>query len=103
MKPVDLVSGNLKRNPWRSLAIEKAELDMSEANDAASDVSSQYDIGENELVPLLKEGQFRQISQWKGHNDQIKSIKYISETDSALVFTAGMDRMAKIWNIKGEL
>lgn len=33
----------------------------------------------------------------------IKCIKYIAETDLPLIFTAGMDRMAKIWNIKGEV
>ena len=43
------------------------------------------------------------MAQWKGHSDVIKAIKYITETDLPLIFTAGMDRMAKIWNLKGEL
>jgi hypothetical protein len=43
IKPVDVVKGNMKRNPWRVLAIEKAESGISDYNDAASDNSSNYD------------------------------------------------------------
>lgn len=60
LKPVDLVSKNHKRNPWRVLSIEKAESEVThDINDNASDMSSNYDMGENEIMPLLKEGQFR--------------------------------------------
>lgn len=103
LKPIDLVSNNHKRNPWRVLPIEKAEAESSEINEVNSEAESQIDIGENEIIPLLKEGQFKQISQWKGHNDIIKCIIYIHQTDTPIIFTAGMDRMAKIWNMKGEL
>lgn len=78
LKPVDVVSNNHKRNALRVLPIEKAEAETTEANDAASDMSSQYGMDDHETVPLLKEGQFKQIAQWKGHNDVIKCIKYIS-------------------------
>lgn len=55
MKPVDIVTSNHKRNPWRVLPIEKAEseaLDFFDkrhgeskymGNDAASDISSNND------------------------------------------------------------
>lgn len=43
MKPVDIVSNNHKRNPWRVLPIEKAESEAHDHNDAASDISSNYD------------------------------------------------------------
>jgi len=43
LKPVDIVSNNHKRNPWRVLPIEKAESEMMDFNDAASDMSSNYD------------------------------------------------------------
>jgi len=28
---------------------------------------------------------------------------YIEHTDEPLIFSAGMDKMAKIWNLKGEI
>ena len=43
-----------------------------------------------------------QIIQWKAHKDSIRFIKFINETDFPIIFTAGMDKMARIWNIKGE-
>lgn len=52
---------------------------------------------ENEVEPLLKEFQFVQIAQWQAHKDVIKTVKYISQTDIPIIFTASMDRMAKIW------
>ena len=59
LRPVDIVSNNHKRNPWRVLPIEKAESEAHDQHDAASDGSSNYDPNENEIVPLLKEGYFR--------------------------------------------
>ncbi len=54
------MTGNLKRNPWRVLSIEKAETGNYDFNDAASDNS---DVNrENEVEPLLKEFQFVQIA-----------------------------------------
>jgi hypothetical protein len=38
------------------LPIDKAESEAIDVNDAASDISSNYDQGENEVIPLLKEG-----------------------------------------------
>jgi hypothetical protein len=50
---VDLVTGNLKRNPWRVLAVDKAEVGLAVNRDATSDHSS--DNEEPEVDPLLKE------------------------------------------------
>lgn len=50
------MSNNHKRNPWRVLPIEKAESEAHDHNDAASDISSNYDMNDNDVVPLLKEG-----------------------------------------------
>jgi WD40 repeat protein len=55
LQPVDVVTGNFKRNPWRVLAIDKAESGISHYNDAASDNSSNYGDGDNDVEPLLKE------------------------------------------------
>lgn len=38
---------------------------------------------------------------WEAHSDVIKSIKYINVTDEPLIFTAGLDRMACIWDLEG--
>lgn len=97
LKPEDVVSNNPKRNPWRVLAIDKAESGVTDYNDAGSENSSNYDNTENEVEPILKEFQFVQIAQWAAHRDVIKTVKYIGETDIPIIFTAGMDKMAKIW------
>jgi|LauGreDrversion4_2_1035121.scaffolds.fasta_scaffold44668_4 hypothetical protein len=64
LRPVDVVSNNPKRNPWRVLAIDKAEAVTGDYNDAGSDNSSNYDNTENEVDPLLREFQFVQIASW---------------------------------------
>jgi hypothetical protein len=52
--PIDITLNNQKRNPWRVLAIDKAEAgNYSENNDFLSDTSSQN--GDREVEPLLKE------------------------------------------------
>jgi hypothetical protein len=54
LNPVDVVTGNHKRNPWRIFSIEKAETGNAfDFNDAASDHSD--GMRENEVDPLLKE------------------------------------------------
>jgi hypothetical protein len=40
LKPIDVVTGNLKRNPWRVLPIEKAEAESSDINEANSEAES---------------------------------------------------------------
>ena len=40
---------------------------------------------------------------WEAHSDVIRSIKNINVTDEPLVFTAGLDRMACIWDLEGNL
>lgn len=43
LKPVDVVTKNHKRNPWRVLPIEKAEAESVDANEVGSDDGSQLD------------------------------------------------------------
>lgn len=40
---------------------------------------------------------------WEAHSDVVKAIKYINVTDEPLVFTAGLDRMACIWDLEGNM
>lgn len=97
LKAVDVVTGNIKRNPWRVLAIDKAEAGIAGNRDTASEHSS--DNEEPDVDPILKEFQFVQIAQWQAHKDVIKTVKYIKETDVPIIFTASMDRMARIWSV----
>jgi hypothetical protein len=43
-----------------------------------------------------------QIAQWQAHKDVIRTVKYISATDIPIIFTASMDKMAKIWTYNRE-
>jgi hypothetical protein len=56
LSPVDLVTGNIKRNPWRVLQIDKAEIGLPDHHDFHSEHSS--DNGDYEVEPILKEFQF---------------------------------------------
>jgi WD40 repeat protein len=48
----------------------------------------------------LDEGKIKQIyAIHQAHKDVIKSIAFISSTDVPLIFTAGLDKMAKIWDL----
>lgn len=52
--PIDVTRNNFKRNPWRVLAIDKAETgNYSDSNEVLSDTSSHN--GDREVEPLLKE------------------------------------------------
>jgi hypothetical protein len=96
------VTKNSKRSPWRYLPIENAENELMTVNDAFSETSSTRGGEEGEVETLLGEDVFNQIAVISCHSDVIKSVQYISVTDQPLIFTAGMDRMAKIWNLQGE-
>ena len=52
--------------------------------------------------PFLEEKYFKQECTWKAHWDAIKYIKLINETDSDVVFTAGLDKMAWLWSTDGK-
>lgn len=52
---------------------------------------------------MLEDLFVQQQAFWKAHNDAIKNIDFILETDKPFIFTTGLDRMAKIWSIKGEI
>lgn len=103
LKPEDVVTGNIKRNPWRIFKVDKSSKNKEyEINDTGSDSDHMEHLGK-EVKPRLEEGVFKQIAQWKAHKDSIKFIKYIDETDIPVIFTAGLDKMAKIWSLKGDL
>ena len=38
---------------------------------------------------------------WEAHSDVIRAIQFVNATDEPLVFTAGLDRMACIWDLQG--
>ncbi len=95
LDPIDVVKDNPKRNPWRVLTIDKAETGSKNIYYGGDDNGS--DNGDTEVEPILKEFQFLQVAQWQAHRDVIKSVKYIVQTDIPIIFTASMDRMAKIW------
>jgi hypothetical protein len=42
--------------------------------------------------------QIRNPIEWSAHKDSVKAIQYVHSTDRPLVFTAGLDRMAYIWD-----
>ena len=46
-------------------------------------------------------GQSKEIHSFPAHKDIIKSIQYIHSTDEPLIFTAGLDKNAYIWDMKG--
>ncbi len=57
MVAVDVIKNNLKRNPWRVLAIDKAEAGIYTGDhEVVSDNSDQNE--DREIEPLLKEFQF---------------------------------------------
>jgi hypothetical protein len=101
LKPIN-VTKNSKRNPWRIFKLDKKSKNKDYDAEDASDNESLTHM-EKEIEPALEEGIFKQISQWKAHKDSIKFIQYIDETDIPVIFTAGLDRMAKAWNTKGDL
>ena len=51
----------------------------------------------------MNESEIIQILQWTAHNDQIKSIQYITATDEPILMTASADRYVHIWSMTGEL
>ena len=52
--------------------------------------------------PLKDDQYIRQVAQWKAHNDGIKYLTIVKETEMYTVFTASLDHMAKLWDSKGE-
>jgi WD40 repeat protein len=79
------------------MPIEKVNLDN---NNDDGDAQSEMEMRKNEPVIELDEGMIKQIyAIHQAHKDVIKSIAYIAATDVPLIFTAGLDRMAKIWDM----
>ena len=102
LKPQDFVTGNTKRNPHRQIAEEEYNLDSSSPDgDNNSDNGEVNQIlKQQEIKQNLKDGESRCDFAFQAHKDIIKSIQYIHSTDEPLIFTAGLDRMAYIWDLK---
>jgi WD40 repeat protein len=96
LKPIDIVTeDNNKRNPNRNIKSENCMLDNNNDDD-----QSEMDQRKPDPTPELDEGKIKQIyAIHQAHKDVIKSIAYIAATDVPLIFTAGLDRMAKIWDM----
>jgi WD40 repeat protein len=98
LRPIDIVAeDNNKRNPNRFMPIERVNLDN---NTEDGDIQSEMEQRKPDPIPELDEGKIKQIyAIHQAHKDVIKSIAYIAATDVPLIFTAGLDRMAKIWDM----
>jgi hypothetical protein len=53
--------------------------------------------------PRLDDHVVVQVAQWKAHMEAIKSLHYVEDTVQPMLFTAGLDQMARLWNLNGEL
>lgn len=98
MKPLDLVTGNTKRNPYWKIEMAKVWTDF-EISETISSVSA---TKEKFNKPLFEEKHFKQECTWKAHRDAIKYIKLITESDINLLFSAGLDKMARLWTTEGK-
>jgi WD40 repeat protein len=76
LQPVDVVANNLKRNPWRIFPILKSKNEFDDS-DQESDFDGSLERKEENENAELEEGVFKQIAQWKAHNDSIRYIRYI--------------------------
>jgi hypothetical protein len=56
LSPVDVVTGNFKRNPWRVLSIDRAEIATAVHKD--NEINDTSDNEDPDVEPLLKEFQF---------------------------------------------
>lgn len=83
-----LNKGMNRKNSDSSLASEEAQ------------VSSELDFV---AKPIKDDFLVKQIGQWKAHSDAIKHLSIVNETSEMGLFSAGLDSMAKLWTIKGEL
>jgi len=109
LKPIDSVTNNTKRNPHRYMQEEVCTLDKTTATEGGDEEDQEEKDKEMKEEPEsnLKGGDIQCINQFQAHKDIIKSIKYIHSTDEPLIFTAGLDRLACLWdlnkNLRGKL
>lgn len=104
LKPTNMQAENKKRNPWRILETNAAdvikkpgETKKSDSDDDASGDSDSEKPKTIEGIPLYEDVYVPQIKQWAAHTDTIKSLIVIKESDERFIFTAGLDKMAKLW------
>lgn len=100
LKAKDLVTGNTKRNPHRVMPVEKYSLDNNEhdGDNNSEDGDEQPKVSKITGDKALDGGKVAHEISWLAHKDNVKAIQYIHSTDKPLVFTAGLDRMAYIWD-----
>lgn len=53
--------------------------------------------------PRLDDHVVVQVAQWKAHTEAIKCLHYVEDTLQPVLFTAGLDQMARLWSLSGEL
>jgi len=74
---------------------------------SGSSIESDEAHATNELEflakPIKDDYLAKQMNQWKAHSDAIKYIAVVKETKGCSLFSAGLDNMAKLWSIKGDL
>lgn len=96
--PLDF-SQDPNRNACRRLAPEKHFLDIGHDDNEAMN-----NAGERR-GPKIQTDVYELKAQdgcsWEAHVDVIKAVQYINATDKPLVFTAGLDKMASIWDLEG--
>lgn len=104
LKPKDFVTGNTKRNPHRFMPVEVYNLDSNqhEIDLGSEDTAEIQQMKKDEAESGIKDSDIPCINSFQAHKDIIRSIQYIHSTDEPLIFTAGLDRMACIWDLKKE-
>ena len=85
------------RNPTRLVEV------TIDINSKKTDTREQPNDACVHCHPRLDDHVVMQVGQWKAHTEAIKSIHFIQDTHQPLLFTAGLDQMAKLWSMSGDL
>jgi WD40 repeat protein len=111
--PLEIKKIELKsRNPTRLAEVNMRSTDQSVSKtinrkNSGSSVESEEGHISNNLEflskPIKDDYLVKQTSTWKGHTDAIKYLAVVKETQETCIFSAGLDSMAKLWNLNKEL
>lgn len=96
LEPMDVVSGDTTRTPHKPCPFVNYIQDEDDAN-------SEVEMQREQPKPDIDDGQIKQVFEIEAHSDAVKAVQYISDTDVPLVFTAGLDRYAKIYDLDKNL
>lgn len=95
--PIDITVNNTKRNPHREFAIEREERKKKSKNNANDSDDELDERAIPNVEPLVPESEIKTVLKKKRmHSDIIKSIQYITATDSPLILTGSIDRLVHI-------